>query len=79
MFSNHHITTGQADEALQDPDRIVIDPDYNSTSGISVRIIGYSPSLVALVTVIAVNFEGTEYGVNGWLSNSKDRAIYREE
>jgi hypothetical protein len=29
----------EADEALLDPERIVIDPDYNSTTRRSVRII----------------------------------------
>lgn len=76
MFSKHHVTTGEADEALQDPDRIMIVPDYNSKSGRNVRIIGYSHTAGTLITVLALEFEGIEYGVNGWYSNSKDRAIY---
>ena len=38
----HGITPAIADEALEDPNRVMIDPDYNSESGKSVRIIGFS-------------------------------------
>jgi hypothetical protein len=37
----HGITQEVADDALGDANRVVIDPDCNSTSGRSVRIIGY--------------------------------------
>ena len=72
----------QADEALNDPERVVIDPDYNSKSGLSVRIIGFSETANALLTVIVIEDEdedeGHEYGVNGWHSNAKDHRIYEE-
>ena len=68
----------QADEALNDPERVVIDPDYNSKSGLSVRIIGYSESAGALLTVLVINDNGHEYGINGWHSNAKDHRIYEE-
>jgi hypothetical protein len=42
IVEKHGVTPDEADEALGDPERIVIDPDYNSTSGRSVRIIGFS-------------------------------------
>lgn len=76
MQSRHGLTPDIADEALGDPDRVVIVPDYNSTSGRSVRIIGYSTLVGKIVTVILVEDGGIEYGVNGWESNSKDRRIY---
>ena len=76
MKRKHGITAEVADEALGDPDRVVIDPDYNSTSGESIRIIGYSVLANDIITVIVVEHEGTEYGVNGWSANAKDRRIY---
>jgi hypothetical protein len=71
----HGITPRVADDALGDPNRIVIDPDYNSTSGESVRIIGFSTIADDIVTVIVLHHGGTEYGVNGWSANEKDRRI----
>jgi len=72
------VTPEDADEALLDPVRIVIDPDYNSTSGRSVRIIGFSRSVDDLITVIVLEDEGVMYGANAWRSNAKDRRIYEE-
>ena len=72
------ITTDTADEALDDPDRVTLDPDPASKSGESVRVIGYSSSAADLVTVITLDYEGTTHGVNGWLSNDLDRRRYRE-
>ena len=63
---------------MSDPERMVIDPDYNSTSGLSVRIIGFSPTLDDLLTVIVVNEGIVAYGVNAWRSNSTDRRIYQK-
>ena len=78
MQRKHGITPQVADDALDDPDRIVIHPDYNSTSGESVRIIGFSTIADDIVTVIVLQHDGTEYGVNGWPANGKDRRIYNE-
>lgn len=76
MQANHGITSDVADEALGDPSRVVIDPDYNSTSGRSVRIIGFSTRAQDIITVIVVEDGDVEYGVNSWVSNAKDRHIY---
>lgn len=76
MEAKHGITPEVADDALGGPDRVVIEPDYNSTSGRSVRIIGFSVLADDLVTVIVIEEDGVEYGVNRWLSNAKDRRIY---
>lgn len=78
MEASHGISVEVADDALGDPNRVVIDPDYNSMSGRSVRIIGYSALADAVVTVIVLSDGGVEYGVNGWLANEKDQRIYRE-
>jgi hypothetical protein len=76
MKRKHGITAEVADDALGDANRVVIDPDYNSTSGETIRIIGYSLLANDIITVIVVEHEGTEYGVNGWSANAKDRRIY---
>lgn len=79
MKRKHGITPAIADEALEDPNRVVIDADYNSASGKSVRIIGFSVSADDVITVIVLENDGTEYGVNGWTANEKDRRIYAAE
>jgi uncharacterized DUF497 family protein len=77
MFERHHVTTHQADQALHDPERVVIQPDYASRSGESVRVIGFCPSLGDMLTVIVVVDEGGhEYGASAWKSNQRDRHIY---
>lgn len=75
----HAAAPAWADEALADPDRIVLDPDPASKSGRGTRTIGYSPTAEALITVILLEHEGTTYGVNGWRSNTTDQRRYREE
>lgn len=56
--SLHHCQRSVVSEALADANRVVIDPDYNSMSGCSVRIIGYSMLAEALVTVIVLSDGG---------------------
>lgn len=78
MSRKHGISPEVADEALGDANRVVINPDYNSTTGRSVRVIGYSMLADDIVTVIVLENNGVEYGVNGWLANERDRRIYNQ-
>lgn len=78
ILEKHRVTPDEANEALSDPERVVIDPDYNSTSGRSTRIIGFSQAVDDLVTVIVLEDQGVTYGVNAWRSNARDRQIYSE-
>lgn len=78
IVTNHDVTPRKADEALLDPERIVIEPDYNSTSGRSIRIIGFSQTVGDLLTVIVITEDDVIYGVNAWRSNARDRRIYEE-
>ena len=78
MQQRHGITPEVANDALEDANRVVIDPDYNSTSSRSVRIIGYSAIADDIITVIVLEDEGIECGVNGWVANEKDRRLYNE-
>jgi len=79
MHARHAITVEMATEAVSDPERVVIDPDYNSSSGSSIRVIGYSTLAGAIVTVIVLVHEGVVHGVNGWIANTRDQQIYRED
>lgn len=78
MRRRHGVTPKQADEALADLNALVFDPDYASTSGRSVRTIGWSGSADRVLTVITLAADGTTYGVNGWRSNDIDSRHYRE-
>lgn len=78
IWAKHHVTVEQANEALADPDRVVLDPDPASRSGVSVRTIGNSPSRAELLTVLTVEEDGVVYGLNAWESNPVDRRRYRE-
>jgi hypothetical protein len=44
MWTNHKVTMTEAGEAVADIDAVWFDPDPNSKSGQSVRVIGYSRS-----------------------------------
>lgn len=57
-IAKHGLTPDVADEAFADPNRLVIDPDPASISGRTMRIIGWSSSIRALVTVIVLPDEG---------------------
>jgi len=78
IFAKHQTTVDQANEALTDPDRVVLDPDPASRSGASVRTIGYSPGRDDLLTVLTVEEDGTVFGLNAWTSNGRDQRLYNE-
>jgi uncharacterized DUF497 family protein len=73
------LTTEQADEALDDPERVVIDPDPRSKSGESVRIIGYSYTAQAVLTVVVVYHDGQVYGGTAWKASKQELRLYRGE
>ena len=78
-IAKHGLTPDLADEAFADPNRLVIDPDPASVSGRTIRVIGWSSTMRALITVIILPDEGVVWGVNAWPSNSTDQRRYREE
>jgi hypothetical protein len=51
-------------------------PTRTSKSGRGVRIIGYSITAQAVLTVIVLDEEGTTYGANVWKANPKDQRRY---
>ncbi len=80
MYERHGVVTAEADEAVRDIDALWFDPDPTSKSGDSVRVIGYSHTAQAILTVVLVPKEDGFgwYGANGWRSNSTERRIYEE-
>jgi hypothetical protein len=77
MEARHQVTPEEADEAVADIDAVWFDPDPHSKSGRSVRVIGYSHTRRAILTVILVHRdEGGYWGANGWESNPSDRRRY---
>lgn len=79
MSERHGLSTAEANEALVDVDALWFDPDPKSESGQSVRVIGYSHTARAVLTIILVHRpEDGFYGANGWKANSTEQRIYRE-
>jgi hypothetical protein len=77
MLARHGVTPEEPDEAIADIDAVWFDPDPNSKSGRSVRVIGYSRTRRAVLTLILVHRDdGGYWGANGWESNSSDRRRY---
>ncbi|QQG99541.1 transposase [Mycobacteroides chelonae] len=77
-IAKHGTTPAQADEALGDPECVVLDPDPASKSGASRRVIGYSTTAQAVIAVILTDFEGVTYGVNAWEASDRDKRLYRQ-
>jgi hypothetical protein len=72
---------------VTDPEARWLVPDPASTSGLSVRVIGYSGSADAVLTVIllpedadpAESADGDWWGVNAWPANERDQRLYVEK
>jgi hypothetical protein len=79
MWDKHKLTVQEADEAVGDIDAVWFDPDPASRSRRGIRVIGYSHSREAILTVILVHRgDGAYYGANGWESSVVDQRRYRE-
>lgn len=83
----HGISADRADEAVNDRHAVWQAPDPASRTGLSVRVIGYSPSARAVLTVILVSADadpderpdGDWWGSNAWIANQQDQCLYSEE
>ncbi|TFD50786.1 transposase [Cryobacterium frigoriphilum] len=81
MWASHRITVAEAMEALADVDALLFDPDPKSKSGVSARVLGFSPTAGAVVVVILVHRQdhpGGWWGANGWRAGPPDLRTYRE-
>lgn len=66
-------------EVVSDPERIVDEPDAQSTHVNSVRIVGYSASAAMVVTVVALRDKnGVLHGASAWRTTGRARRQYRE-
>ena len=79
MLARHGIRPAWANEALDDPDRLAITPDPASKSGRAVQTIGWSYTANRIITVITLVDNGRLHGVNGWVANSGDQRLCRQE
>jgi uncharacterized DUF497 family protein len=78
-LARHGVTVEQADEALSDAGRVVLDPDPAATpGGRGVRTVGYSRSAGAVLCVITVTEKGITYGATAFKANTTYQGIYRE-
>lgn len=75
-LARHGVTISQAEEALADVDRVVIEPDYASKSAKGIRTVGFSRSFGDVLTVLTVPFEGDVYGATAFRANRRDRYHY---
>lgn len=83
----HGISAAWADEAVNDRHAVWQVPDPASRSGRSVRVIGYSPAVQAVLTVSLLaadadpdeHPDGDWWGSNAWVSNQQDQGLYSEE
>lgn len=83
----HFVEPAWADEAVADPEACWLAPDPASASGLSVRVIGYSGSADAVLTVILLPgradpgepAEGEWWGVNAWPASERDQRLYLEK
>ncbi|WP_019286233.1 hypothetical protein [Arsenicicoccus bolidensis] len=78
-IAKHGLTPALANEAVNDPNRLVLDPDPSSQSGRTIRIVGWSSNREMLITVILLPDGEVTWGVNAWPSNGTDQRRYREE
>lgn len=78
MWDRHQVSVSEASEAIADIDAVWFDPDPNSRSSHSVRVIGYCHSRREVLTIILVHRDDNTgyWGANGWESNDSDRRRY---
>jgi hypothetical protein len=67
----------QVGQALDDPKRLVIDPDPRSVTGESVRVIGYSDAAEEVLTVVVVIHDGRVYGATAWRASARELLLYQ--
>ncbi|MCK0112676.1 hypothetical protein MWU75_11040 [Ornithinimicrobium sp. F0845] len=75
-IAKHAMTPLIANEALEDPDRLVLDPGPSSLSGRTLRVVGWSPTAGRIITVIVLPADET---VNAWPSSTTDQRRYEQE
>jgi len=77
MAAKHGVVPSEANEALADPQRAILDPDPSSLSGQGIRVVGETRT-GRLLSVLVLKMSGVLYGVNGWDANARDARIYNQ-
>lgn len=77
MTAKHGVAPTEANEAVADPQRVILDPDPSSISGKGIRVVGQT-SNGRLLSVLLLKVSGVLYGVNGWEANARDARIYHQ-
>lgn len=85
--TRHGVEPAWADEAVNDEHAVWLMPDPASESGYAVRVVGYSATAGAVLTVILVDASadpsvtpaGQWWGSNAWMASPRDRRLYGEE
>jgi hypothetical protein len=57
----------------------MLNPDPAQKGGRGIRIIGYSITADALISVIVLEHDGTVYGATAFKSNTTDHRIYQRK
>ncbi len=66
-------------EAVNDPDRLVDEPDPKSAHANSARVVGYSPTAQMVVTVVALrDAHGLLHGASAWKTTGAALRQYLE-
>lgn len=66
-------------EAVNDPDRLVDEPDPRSAHANGVRIVGYSPTARMVITVVALrDAQGVLRGASAWKTTGAPLRQYLE-
>lgn len=67
-------------EVVADPDRLIDEPDPKSAHANSVRIVGYSPTAQAVLTVVALRDRaGVLHGASAWKTRGAPLRQYLED
>jgi hypothetical protein len=73
------IDPGWTVEVVNDPDRLVDEPDPRSAHTNSVRIVGYSSTAWMVITVVALrDVHGVLHGASAWKTRGAPLRQYRE-
>lgn len=66
-------------EAVNDPDRLVDEPDPNSAHANSVRVVGYSTTAQMVISVVALrDRRGVLHGASAWKTRGAPLRQYLE-
>lgn len=84
IWRRHAVRADWADEAVNEGHAVWLRPDPASESGLTVRVIGYSPGAGSVMTVILLDSaadpadlpDGDWWGAHAWRANDRDRNFY---